>query len=405
MNPRKAAQWPTIGAVAFVLCVGVFARASQLTPIPTPTPEKNLSEPVTTGADSLTTDKNNWRIVRRGSLMYADEDVYQKIRQYGSDDHNSDVSRLKWENRFGRALRAVKAELLQEHGPHDLCKVRYFSRIQGRTLDWWVAESDIIPFDQNLWNKSRLESENDEELQRIKLLYDHLKQLEGNPVRIREGALVLSEDKFWEFAAFLRKVDDSRAIKKATEWVKASEGQGNSILAMLAGENSFGVVTAINSPFLMFVQIESNVDGRRAIFWVTASDVRLESDAATPRALHRFMKLESVKINGVSINAVPRSREIKRVAMDGVVKDAVQRIVANVKMSQSMDGVQSFLHPKLAATDLAKSDDEANNGNDFPDVQPTAQPESKPQATPLSDQQNFRVHFNESSSSAITLTN
>jgi hypothetical protein len=62
------------------------------------------------------------------------------------------------------------------------------------------------------------------------------------------------------------------------------------------------------------------------------------------------MKLESVKINGVSINAISHSAEIKKAAVNRLVKEAVLRAIANVEKTQSPAGIDSLIHPSPTVT-------------------------------------------------------
>jgi len=297
-----------------------------------------------TGADGLTTDRNKWRLVRGNSFLYADEDVYRKIQEHGTDDHDPIVWRLRGEGRFIKIRRPEKVELLQEHGPHGMCKVRNVSQIPKRTRDAFVAESDIIPFDQALYDKARLLAENDDRLYRGQLLYDYLKRFEGKTVHIKKGALLLPDDNYWEFLLLLRTREDAQAVKKAVQWATASDETEKFSSTTLAGENSFGVVNSIDSfPYLVFVRIETAIeDGRNANFWVTASDVGLEGDALMPPVLHRL---------SMSINSAGHDGEIKKVAIEGLVKHAAERAISNVEKSQSRDGTESFLHPSRTLSD------------------------------------------------------
>jgi hypothetical protein len=356
-------------AVSAVQCVsaGLASPPSGTEPssqIATIGPKKH--ETAETGADGLTTDKSKWRLVRADARLYADDQSYEQATQYEAEHRRPALLRMTGEDRYTKAATPLKAEFLEENGPHRMCKVRYFSRIREQTFDKWVAESDVIPYDEDLWKKTVLEAERKGRTHAIKVMRDQLKRFQGKVVRIKEHALLFSEDAFWQFITWVIQREDKLATKKTIEWVQTYDGS-----AILTGKDSLGVVTSIEGPFYKYLKIESDFNGQKTTFWVSANDVSFATESVSP-IVHRTGKLTSG-------------------AAGERAKEAAKKAIGNA------DQVQQAVPRQLSAADVAKlnePDDDVPDitGSDAENNNPKEQQEERP--TPTQDEGDFRAFFN-----------
>jgi hypothetical protein len=259
----------------------LIPRASGDQKRPTSTPSALAKVQVAeTGADGLTTDNIKWRMLRADTPMYADEQAYQDAKRYEAEQRQAALLRMRWEARYWKSLTPAKVELLEEGGPHGMCKVRYMSKLSERVFDMWVAQSDVLPYDVDLEKKVLLDSEKKGRVHALIMLRDQLKPLKGKVVSIKENSLLFSQNTFWEFMTLVIQSQDTVATEKTIGWVQAYDGS-----AILAGRGSLGVVTSIDAPAYTYLKIDSNLNGQKTAFWVAATDVTRAPEAAPPGTL------------------------------------------------------------------------------------------------------------------------
>ena len=205
----------------------------------------------------LTKDERKWRLAKAKAHMYSDAKAFADAQGYIAQNRTVPLSRMSFEDRLISFLSVKKIELVKEEPP--LAKVRVYSVFKNRTYDVLISKDDLLPFDENAEKVALKESEAKiaEQLARRQ---ESMKLL-GKRVTIKPKAIgYVDSDALWEHIEAV-KTKQPVPDEKLADRLKRQQ-----IISI--GENSYGVVSSVDGPGGIYMQIESELNGKPIRYWV-----------------------------------------------------------------------------------------------------------------------------------------